>query len=131
MPECALASSIARRVSLVNLQKFTFQAWRRPAQHEDVRAGAEDPLLETGHDDRADLGMLEPNALNRVRELDVHAEVVGVQLEPVVGREAAVLLHVHAERGDGPVERQLPVPVATRMGFEARRRSGCGRRSHG
>ena len=25
MPECRLASSIARRVSLVNLQKFTFE----------------------------------------------------------------------------------------------------------
>ena len=26
-PECALESSIPLRVSLVNLQKFTFQAW--------------------------------------------------------------------------------------------------------
>ena len=30
MPECALASSIARRVSLVNLQKFTFHACVEP-----------------------------------------------------------------------------------------------------
>ena len=29
-PECALASSIASRVSFVNLQKFTFHAWLDP-----------------------------------------------------------------------------------------------------
>ena len=32
MPECALESSMPLRVSLVNLQKFTFQAWlERPS----------------------------------------------------------------------------------------------------
>ena len=30
MPECSLASSMASRVSLVYLQKFTFQAWLEP-----------------------------------------------------------------------------------------------------
>jgi hypothetical protein len=30
IPECALASSIASRVSFVNLQKLTFQAWLEP-----------------------------------------------------------------------------------------------------
>ena len=60
---------------------------RRSAQHEDVRAGAEDALLEAGDDDRVDLRVLEPDTLHRVRELDVDAQVVGVQLETVVRRE--------------------------------------------
>ena len=42
-PLVALASSMPRRVSLVNLQKFTLKPWRRRAEHEDVGAGAEDP----------------------------------------------------------------------------------------
>ena len=42
----ALASSIARRVSLVNLQKFTLAPCDEPREHVDVRAGAEDALLE-------------------------------------------------------------------------------------
>ena len=36
--------------------------------------------------------MLEPETLDGVRELDVDAEIVGVQLEPVVGGESGVLL---------------------------------------
>ena len=56
----------------------------RAAQHEDVRAGAEDPLLQAGDDDGLHFGMLEANALDRVGQLDVHAEVVRVQLQPVV-----------------------------------------------
>ena len=37
-------------------------------------------------DDRVDLGMLEADALQRVGELDVDAEVVGVELQLVVVR---------------------------------------------
>ena len=77
---------------------------RRAAQHHDVRAGAEDALLERRHDDRVHLGMLEPQPLDGVGELDVDAEVVGVELQLVVRRQAGVLAHVHRERGDGAVE---------------------------
>ena len=81
----------------------------RAAQHEDVGAGAEDPLLEAGDDDGVHFRVLEADALDRVGQLDVDAEVVRVQLEPVVGPEAGVFLHVHRERRDRPVERELPV----------------------
>ena len=47
--------------------------------------------LSAGDDDRVDLGMLEADALDRVGELDVDAEVVRVQLQLVVGRQAGVL----------------------------------------
>ena len=49
---------------------------RRAAQHEDVRAGAEDALLQAGDDDGAGFGMLEADALDGVGELDVDAEIV-------------------------------------------------------
>ena len=54
----------------------------------------------------------------RVRELDVDAEIVRIQLEPVVRREPGVLLHVHRQRGDGAVERQLPVAISLGRRFE-------------
>jgi hypothetical protein len=58
------------------------------------------------------------NALNRVGQLDVHAEVVRIQFQFVVGDETGILLHIHAERGDRAVERQLPMTIAIWMGFE-------------
>ena len=109
----------------MNLQKFTFQPCDRAAQHHDVRAGAEDPLLERRDDDRVDLGVLEAEALDGVGELDVDAEVVGVQLQLVVGREAGVLAHVHRQRGDRAVEGELPVPVVRRVGLEGDGRIGA------
>ena len=75
---------------------------RRAAQHEDVGAGAEDAFLQARDDDGVDLGMLEADALDGVGELDVHAEVVGVELQLVVGRQPRIFLHVHRQRGDGP-----------------------------
>ena len=91
---------------------------RRAAQHHDVGAGAEDALLQRRDDDGADLGVLEAQALDGVGELDVDAEVVRVQLQLVVGRQAGVLAHVHRERGDRAVEGQLPVLVAVGVGVE-------------
>ena len=64
------------RVSLVNLQKFTFQACvDRPsmkmlAPEQNMRSL---PLVTTT---RAHFGMLEADALQRVVQLDVDAEVV-------------------------------------------------------
>ena len=54
------------------------------AEHEDVGAGAEDALLQARDDDGVHLGVLEAQALDRVGELDVDAEVVGVELQLVV-----------------------------------------------
>ena len=112
MPECALASSIAEPRLVGELAEVHLPRVRRAAQHEDVRAGAEDALLQAGDDDRAHFGMLEAEALDRVGELDVDAEVVGVELQPVVRRQPGVFLHVHRQRRDRAVERELPVPVA-------------------
>ena len=47
--------------------------------------------------------MLEADALQNVVQLDVDAQVVGVELELVAGLQAAVFVHVHGQRGDAAV----------------------------
>ena len=117
-PECALASSIARRVSLVNLQKFTFATCDEPRSIMMFAPAQKMRSLSDDDDDRVDLGMLEAQALDGVGELDVDAEIVGVELQLVVRRQARVLAHVHRERGDRAVEGQLPVLVVVRVGIK-------------
>ncbi|KAG1223330.1 hypothetical protein G6F68_020372 [Rhizopus microsporus] len=55
--------------------------------------------------------MFEADALQGVMQFDVHAQVVGVQLQLVAGAQAAVFRHIHGQRGDRAVERQAPVAV--------------------
>jgi len=62
--------------------------------------------------------MLEAQALDGVVELDVHAEVVRVELQLVAGREPAVLPDVHGQRGDRSVESEPPVLVPGRLRSE-------------
>ena len=83
----------------------------RLAQHADVGAGAEHALLAGGDHHGSHFRMLEAEALDRVVELDVHAQIVGVQLELVPRPEAAALVDVHRQRRHRPVEGELPVPV--------------------
>ena len=75
-------------------------------------------------DDRVHLGVLEAEALDRVGELDVDAEVVGVQLEPVVRRQAGVFLHVHRQRRNGPSNVSFQWSVAVGRGLEHHRDLG-------
>ena len=70
------------------LAEVHLPAVARAAQHHDVRAGAEYPLLQAGDDDHADIGVLEAQALNGVRQLDVDPEIVGIELEPIIGATA-------------------------------------------
>ncbi len=69
--------------------------------------------------------MLEADALDRVGELDVDAEIVGIELEAIVGREPGIFLYVHRQRRDRPVEGELPVFVAFRGGVERHPRLEC------
>ena len=103
MPECALASSMASRVSLVNLQKFTLKPWLDPPSMKMLAPAQNTRSLRLVMTTAADFGMFEADALNGVGELDVDAEVVGVELEAVVVAKAAVLAHVHAECRDRTV----------------------------
>ena len=60
--------------------------------------------------------MLEAQPLHRVVELDVDAEVVGIELELVVA-EPAGLVDVHDQVGDVAVILDAPVPVARGVGL--------------
>src|SRR5437660_11736747 len=93
-----------------------FPRVRREPQHEDVGPGTEDPFAPARDDDAADLGMLEANALQRIGELDIDAKVVRVELQLVAWLETPILVDAKCERRHRPVERQLPVRVAIRMG---------------
>jgi hypothetical protein len=55
--------------------------------------------------------MLETDALQRVVQLDVHAQVVAVELEFVAGADAAVFVDVERELGDFAVKAHAPVFV--------------------
>ena len=70
-PEWAVASSMALRVSLVNLQKLTLWPWVEPASIW-MLAPAQNTLSRPPvSDDRVHLGMLEAQPLHGVVELDV------------------------------------------------------------
>src|SRR6266700_7115447 len=62
--------------------------------------------------------MLEAQALDHVRELDVDAEIVGIELEQIALEQATILVNIHGQRRDVTVNRELPVPIAGRLGLE-------------
>ncbi len=75
---------MAIRVSLVNLQKLTLWSWLDPASIWMLAPAQKTfsrPLVSTT---AFTAGVLEAEALDDVVQLDVHAEVVGVELELVV-----------------------------------------------
>src|SRR5438477_424585 len=73
--------------------------------------------------------MFEAQSLDSIRQLDVDAEIVGIELEAIVVRKARILANVHRQRGRRTVEAQLPVLVPIRVGFKRQRAEG--RVSHG
>ncbi len=87
-------------------------------QHADVGAGAEHPVLGRAHHHHLDAGMLEAQPLHGVGQLDVDAEIVGIQLELIAFEQAAILIDVHGQRRDVACDIQLPVPVARRIGLK-------------
>src|SRR6266852_5448600 len=74
-------------------------------------AGAEHARLAGAQQDHPHLRMLEAQPLDSVGELDVDAEVVGIELELVAFKQRALLVDVHRERGDVAVDLELPMAV--------------------
>ncbi|MNL46933.1 hypothetical protein D3C87_1696850 [compost metagenome] len=91
---------------------------RRQAQHEDVGARTEDAVFHAGDDHAFHFGVFEADALQGVVQFDVHAQVVGIQLELVARAQAAVFGDIHGQGGDGAVERQAPMAVLVGLGAE-------------
>ena len=114
-----LARVLDREPRLVGeLAEVHLVAVRRLAEHADVGAGAEHVVLARLDDDRAHLRVLEAQPLHRVVELDVDAEVVGVELELVVLEQPARRIDVHDERRDVAVDLDAPMTIARRIGLE-------------
>src|SRR5579872_2464018 len=62
--------------------------------------------------------MLEAQPLHGIGELDVHTEIVGVQLELIAFEQPAILIDVHRQRRDLASDIKLPMPVARWIGLE-------------
>ncbi len=62
--------------------------------------------------------MLEAQPLDGVGELDVDAEIVGIELQLVAFVQPALLVDVHGERRDVAVDGELPMAVVRRIGLE-------------
>ena len=90
----------------------------RLAEHVDVGAGAEDPLLAARQDHDAHLGVLETDAVQRVVQLDIDAEIVGIELEPVAGEKPAIFGDIKCQGGDRAVTGEPPVAIARGIGVE-------------
>src|SRR2546421_12731085 len=62
--------------------------------------------------------MLEAETLDRIGKLDIYAEIVGIELELIAFEQRALLLHVHQQGGDVPIDLQLPMAVPRGLGLE-------------
>ena len=117
-PENSLESSMPLRVSLVNLQKLTLSAWVEPASMRILAPAQNTRGLPERSSMTLTSRMLEAQPLQRVGELDIDAEIVGIELELVALEQAALLVDVHGERRDVAVDGQFPVPVARGIGLK-------------
>ena len=81
------------------------------AQHPDVGTGAEHAVLAGLQDHHLDRRMLEAQPLADIGQLDVDAQVIGVQLQFVTVEQPALLVHVHEEVGPLAVDLEPPVAI--------------------
>src|SRR5215472_8492982 len=84
---------------------------RGQSQHVNVGARAENAVLRTGNDYRSNFWVLEADALQGVVELDVHPQIIRIQLQFVAWANSAILRHVHRERRHRTIEGNPPVLV--------------------
>ena len=86
----------------------------RDAQHADIGPGAEH-TVDSGCDDHSpDFRMLEAQALHSIVQLDIDADIVGIQLELIAACRGTVLIDGHDEPGYRPINAYGPVPVVFR-----------------
>ena len=102
------------------------RAMARLRQHRNVGAGAEDALLGRGDDDGADRRVLEAQPLHGIVELDVDAEIVGIELQPIAGRQP-LLLDVEEQGRDLAIDLELPVAPGGDPGLEVDATGACRR----
>ena len=91
---------------------------RRAGEHADIGAGAEHAVLAGLEHHHLHLGVLEAQPLHGVGELNVDAQVVGIELELIALEQAGVLVDVHDQLGRVAGEGKSPVAIARRLGLE-------------
>src|SRR3569832_1589886 len=84
---------------------------RGPAEHVDVGARAPDAVLAAFEHDDLHGRVLEADAVQRIVQFDIDAEVVRFELELVAGLDAAFLVDVELETCDVAVDSERPVAV--------------------
>ena len=104
--------AVARFVG--ELAEIDLVAVRRAREHADVGAGAEHLVLAGLEHDDFHFRMLEAQSLQRIGQLDVDAEVVGVELQLIALEQCRVLVDVHDQVSGFAVELELPMPVRLR-----------------
>jgi hypothetical protein len=86
-------------------------------EHEDIRAGTENSVLEAGQYYSAHFGMLKANAVDGIVEFDVNSQVVAIEFELVTRPQAGVFVKVGEQGSHGAIELQLPVFIVCGVGL--------------
>ena len=90
----------------------------RLTKHADIGTGTKHLRVIGTEDDTADFGMFKPQTLDRVIQLDIDTEIVGVQFQLIAGLQRRVFGDCHRQTRDITVYRQIPVLVLIRAGGE-------------
>src|SRR6516165_7501560 len=91
---------------------------RGAREHTDIGAGTEHAWLGRAQEYDLDRRMLEAQALDGIRKLNIDAEIVGVELELVALEQRALLVDVHQQSGHFAINFELPVAIARRISLE-------------
>ena len=68
-------------------------------QHKDIGARTKNAVFQTGDDNAFNFRVLEADALQSVMQLDVHAQVIGVEFEFVARTDTGVFVDIELEGG--------------------------------
>ena len=86
-------------------------------QHKDVGPGTKHFFFGAGDHHGAHFGVLKTDAVDGIVQLNIHPQVIAVELEFVAGAQTGVLVKVGAQRGDRTIETHLPVFVLAGVGL--------------
>ena len=90
-----MASSIDIRVSLVNLQKFTLCPWLAPPSMRMLAPAQNTPSLPERSTTARTSGCSKRSRCTASYKLDVHAKIVGIQLQLIALEQPAGRIDVH------------------------------------
>ena len=81
------------------LTKVDFPSVGGESQHKDIGTGTKDAVFQTGDDNTFDFRVLEADALQGVMQFNVHAQVIGVELEFVARTDTSILVDIELQGG--------------------------------